>query len=175
MIVVAIKGVTHRRVDRKAGVADGTTSFYFRTSAALFQAVAQRIADLDLADLEAATNPGDGGAASGLAALVIRSASGQRLARSKARYELAMPATRDTDLAASFFQNQQRFVEIHREVVVRLLPEDTDASVIDERAFLLMMFISGLMIATVRGERAVESAEHLERLITSIVAQSANE
>ncbi|WP_454232348.1 TetR/AcrR family transcriptional regulator [Mycolicibacterium fortuitum] len=52
-----IKGVTHLKVDRKAGVPDGTTSFYFRTSAALMRATANRIADLDLADLTAATGP----------------------------------------------------------------------------------------------------------------------
>src|SRR5690242_21673909 len=82
-----IKGVTHLKVDRKAGVPDGTTSFYFRTSSALIRAAANRIADLDLADLTAATGSGAHGDVRGLARLVIRSGTGARLIRSKARYE----------------------------------------------------------------------------------------
>ena len=43
-----IKGVSHLKVDRKASVPAGTTSFYFRTRAALLHAVAERVAELDL-------------------------------------------------------------------------------------------------------------------------------
>jgi DNA-binding transcriptional regulator YbjK len=39
-------GVTHRKVDRQAGVPDGTTSFYFRTRLALLRGVAERPAAL---------------------------------------------------------------------------------------------------------------------------------
>ena len=44
------KGLSHLKVDRKAGVPDGTTSFYFRTRSALLRAVAERLAELDLAN-----------------------------------------------------------------------------------------------------------------------------
>src|ERR1700752_2816108 len=57
------KGLSHLKVDRKAGVPDGTTSFYFRTRSALLRAVAERLAELDLATLQSvadsANNRGD--------------------------------------------------------------------------------------------------------------------
>ncbi|WP_084222976.1 TetR/AcrR family transcriptional regulator [Mycolicibacterium holsaticum] len=42
------KGLSHPRVDRQAGVPDGSASYYFRTRAALIHAVAERVAELDL-------------------------------------------------------------------------------------------------------------------------------
>jgi DNA-binding transcriptional regulator YbjK len=170
-----IKGVTHLKVDRSAGVPEGTTSFYFRTSAALIGAVAARIADLDLADLEYATRAvqrgGDDrrGAVQGLAKLVIQSGAGQRLIRSRARLELAIPASRDAALNEAFFHNQQSFFDLHREVVLTLAPKDIDPSLADEQAFILMTFISGLMLALARGDRTVNTAEHLETIITAMV------
>ncbi|BBX28539.1 TetR/AcrR family transcriptional regulator [Mycolicibacterium alvei] len=165
-----IKGVTHLKVDRRAGVADGTTSFYFRTSAALIQAAANRIADLDLADLTVATGSGSHGDARGLARLVIRSGSGARLVRSKARYELVMPASRDAGLAEAFSHNQQRFFDLHRSVVAGLCPADTDPELVDEKAYVLVTFISGLMLALARGDRTINSDEELHDIITAIVA-----
>jgi DNA-binding transcriptional regulator YbjK len=43
------RGLTHRAVDRAAGVAEGTTSFYFRTRSALLGAVVQHLASTDAA------------------------------------------------------------------------------------------------------------------------------
>ncbi|GAT06275.1 TetR/AcrR family transcriptional regulator [Mycolicibacterium fortuitum] len=165
-----IKGVTHLKVDRKAGVPDGTTSFYFRTSAALMRATANRIADLDLADLTAATGSGAHGDVRGLARLVIRSGTGARLVRSKARYELVMPSSRDANLAEAFSRNQERFLELHRSVVAGLCPADTDPALIDEKAYVLLTFISGLMLALARGDRTISSDEQLYGIITAIVA-----
>lgn len=165
-----IKGVTHLKVDRKAGVPDGTTSFYFRTSAALMRATANRIADLDLADLTAATGSGAHGDVRGLARLVIRSGTGARLVRSKARYELVMPSSRDANLAEAFSRNQERFLELHRSVVAGLCPADTDPALIDEKAYVLLTFISGLMLALARGDRTIRSDEQLYGIITAIVA-----
>ncbi len=45
------KGLSHLKVDGRAGVPDGTTSFYFRTRSALLHAVAERMVELDLAAL----------------------------------------------------------------------------------------------------------------------------
>ena len=45
------KGLSHPKVDRYADAPNGSTSFYFRTRSALLQAAAQRLAELDLADL----------------------------------------------------------------------------------------------------------------------------
>lgn len=50
------RGVTHLRIDRRAGVADGTMSFYFQTRSALLHGVTSRVAELDVADFTAALN-----------------------------------------------------------------------------------------------------------------------
>ncbi|MBQ1050056.1 TetR family transcriptional regulator [Micromonospora sp. C51] len=46
-----MRGLTHRAVDARAGMPAGTTSAYLRTRQALIEAVVQRLADLDRADL----------------------------------------------------------------------------------------------------------------------------
>ena len=46
-----MRGLTHRAVDVRAGMPAGTTSAYLRTRQALVEAVVQRLADLDRADL----------------------------------------------------------------------------------------------------------------------------
>ncbi|PZG08908.1 TetR family transcriptional regulator [Micromonospora craterilacus] len=46
-----MRGLTHRAVEARAGMPPGTTSAYLRTRQALIEAVVQRLADLDRADL----------------------------------------------------------------------------------------------------------------------------
>ncbi|HUB56047.1 MAG TPA: TetR family transcriptional regulator [Mycobacterium sp.] len=55
----AARGLTHLRVDRRAGVADGSTSFYFHTRADLLRAVTDRVVSQDVADFEAAMDAVD--------------------------------------------------------------------------------------------------------------------
>ena len=98
----------------------------------------------------------------------MHTASGERLVRSKARHELAMPSSRDERLGEAFSRHQQQFVELHRDIVVRLSPARTPATAIDERAFILMMFISGLLIAIARGDHTIRSAAQLEAIIVSL-------
>jgi DNA-binding transcriptional regulator YbjK len=49
-----MRGLTHRAVDRAAGLPDGTTSAYFRTRQALLTALVRRLVELDQAELQAA-------------------------------------------------------------------------------------------------------------------------
>jgi len=48
------RAVTHLRMDRRAGVADGTTSFYYQTRASLLRAATDRVVAQDIADFTAA-------------------------------------------------------------------------------------------------------------------------
>jgi len=50
------RGLTHQQVDRAAGVPDGTTSYYYRTRAALLQGVGTRVADVDTENLRSVTD-----------------------------------------------------------------------------------------------------------------------
>jgi DNA-binding transcriptional regulator YbjK len=44
------RGLTHLRVYRHAGFADGTTSFYYQTRSALLRGTIDRVIELDVAD-----------------------------------------------------------------------------------------------------------------------------
>lgn len=173
-----IKGLTHLKVDRKLSLPDGTTSFYFRSRAALVHAAAARVADLDLKELTAATQTqsvddvASQSEPSGLAILVARSATGALLARTKARYELMLEANRDPKLASAFNENLDRFASIIRHAVLRLQPAGArvDPALVDERCHVVMMYINGLMLATSVGDRYVQSAEQLDLILRALVA-----
>ena len=175
-----IKGVSHLKIDRKASLPEGTASFYFRTRAALLHAVAQRVAEQDLKVLAAATRApapaanGDSGISetSGLARLVARSATGPRRTRAKTRNELAMEATRDPALADVLRGYDERFFGLIREAVMRFWPEgsDPEARIVDEQAYAVMMFISGVLFSRTSGETRTRTAQQLDSLILGIVA-----
>jgi AcrR family transcriptional regulator len=44
------RGLTHLRVDRRAGFADGTMSFYYQSRSALLRGAIDRVIELDVAD-----------------------------------------------------------------------------------------------------------------------------
>jgi DNA-binding transcriptional regulator YbjK len=174
-----VKGVSHLKVDRKAGVPGGTTSFYFRTRSALLHAVAARVAELDLKELAAATKPspasngsGTQPGPSGLAVLVIRSATGARLTRTKARNELALQAGRDPVLEEALRHYRERFAHLIRQAVLRLQPHDRDPdpALVDEQAYVLMQFISGVMMSFASGDHTIRTAEQLDILMSGVVA-----
>jgi len=105
---LGMRGLTHRAVDGRAGVPQGTTSAYFRTRKALIEAVVRRIADLDRADLEANRIPGVAdappialddveAAAAGIAVVLDRWMSAARN-RTLARYACLLEATHHPQL-----------------------------------------------------------------------------
>jgi DNA-binding transcriptional regulator YbjK len=170
------KGLSHPKVDRYAEVPNGSTSFYFRTRSALLQATAQRLAELDLADLMSVATPSDGdgpvraGGASPLATMVMLSGEEPRLTRTKARFELLLQANRDPDLAEIFRHNSEIFTELHRqEILARSQPlNKPDAKVLDEQTAATMSFVSGLHMRFIAGDRSIESAEQLDLLLKGI-------
>ena len=170
------KGLSHPKVDRYADVPNGSTSFYFRTRSALLQAAAQRLAELDLADLMSVagrTEKDDtarAGGASALATMVMLSGEEPRLTRTKARFELLRQANRDPDLAEIFRQNSEIFTELHRqEILSRSHPKDTpDPKARAEQTAATMSFVSGLHMRFIAGDRSIESAEQLDLLLKGI-------
>ncbi|WP_319436310.1 TetR/AcrR family transcriptional regulator [Mycobacterium sp. RTGN5] len=169
-----VKGLSHLKVDRTAGLPDGTTSFYFRTRTALVNAAAARVAELDLKDLSSATAGSEQSEVSspawGLSNLVIRSASGARLMRTKARNELALQASRDGNLDEALSSYNEEFFALIRDVVIRLQPKgEPDPVLVDEQAYAVMTFISGVMLAFNRGDHRIRTAAELDVLICGIV------
>jgi DNA-binding transcriptional regulator YbjK len=101
-----MRGLTHRAVDAGAGLAVGSTSYYFRSRSALVTGCVERLLELDLqreiptvarAQLDVA------GVAGALAEVGVAMATGQRF-RTLARYELSLAAARDPDLRAAIIR-----------------------------------------------------------------------
>ncbi len=172
-----VKGLSHPKVDQRAGLPAGSTSFYFRTRASLLLATARRVCELDLADLSGALNTGNEqsfGAASDevspLAALIMLSTQEPRLSRTKARLELNLQANRDAALAEVFQENTRLFTEVQRDIVVRFQPgRDLDPAVVDEQTSATLNFVSGLFMQLVAGRLGFRDGEHLDRLLLGVI------
>jgi DNA-binding transcriptional regulator YbjK len=97
--------LTHRAVDAAASLPSGSTSYYFRSRAALVAGCVQRLLEWDLAedvpDVEAALRTAgpdvSGALAAVLTAVGVRMATTERW-RTLARYELSLAAVRDPAL-----------------------------------------------------------------------------
>nr|WP_264055881.1 TetR family transcriptional regulator [Mycobacterium nebraskense] len=172
-----VHGVSHPRVDDHAGVPAGTASFYFRTRKALLHAVAARLAELDVADFSRMAELADDPVAqftgtAGLARIVMYVNSEPWLTRAKARYELALLAGRDPELATTLDESTERLYTLARDVVTQWHPAESapDPAVVEDQAIATLAFINGIMMTFVAGQPAVDSAEHLDRLIQGIIA-----
>ncbi|MFF1609053.1 TetR/AcrR family transcriptional regulator [Amycolatopsis sp. NPDC058278] len=92
-----MRGLTHRAVDRAAGLPTGSTSYYARTRAALLELTIARIVVLDQAPLTG----GGGGLAEFVAGYAFDAITAGRT-RMLARYEFALEATRRPELRAVY-------------------------------------------------------------------------
>ncbi len=168
------KGLSHLKVDRRAGVPDGTTSFYFRTRSALLRAVAERLAELDLADLQSVADSSDGRgdspSPSRLSQVVIQAGSQPQLLRTRARYELTMQATRDPALAAILQRATDGFTKLHREILVQLMPRgaELEPAVVEDLSNVTLTFINGLLLRFAHGDRIIETPEQLDGILSAI-------
>jgi DNA-binding transcriptional regulator YbjK len=168
------KGLSHLKVDRKADVPDGTTSFYFRTRSALLRAVAERLAELDLESLQAiadsADEGGDNPSPSRLSQVVIQAGTEPQLSHTKARYELTAQASRDPDLAAILQQATDGFTKLHREILVHLMPHgaELESAVVEDLSNITLTFINGLLLRFAHGDRIIDSPEQLDAILAAI-------
>jgi DNA-binding transcriptional regulator YbjK len=92
-----MRGLTHRAVDRAAGLPAGSTSYYARTRSALLELAMDRMVELDQTEIE----PDAKNLADVLAATVHAAITAGR-ARMLARYEFALEATRRPELRAAY-------------------------------------------------------------------------
>ncbi|MBF6090460.1 TetR/AcrR family transcriptional regulator [Nocardia cyriacigeorgica] len=119
--------VTHRAIDAAAGVPIGTTSNYFPTRAALYEAIARRILDQQL-EAEADTADGEATAEGVADYLAAAGDAGAGPARNRylARFELSLEASRNADLAA--VMRELRAVTVRRRAarIRAVYPEATE-------------------------------------------------
>ena len=98
-----MRGLTHRAVDIAAGLPAGSTSYYFRSRAALVTGCVERLLELDMAIEVPAVRDAPRSVpelATALARVGVGMAVVQR-DRTLARYELSLAASRDPDLRAA--------------------------------------------------------------------------
>jgi DNA-binding transcriptional regulator YbjK len=166
------RGLSHQRVDRCAGVPDGTTSYYYRTRAALLRGVAERVAEVDTENLQSVIDePAGSDPLTRLAQLVMLQADGPGLSLNKARHELMLIATRDpelTEIQQSFSKHIRTSV---RDAVVHLQADGTadDAVLTAAQTLAVTTFISGVFTRFVVDDHSISSAKQLERLLRAIV------
>jgi len=169
------RGLTHLRVDRHAGFADGTTSFYYQTRAALLRGAMERVIELDIADFNSALNAtGDGevdSLLSTLAAQAMRTAVEPERSRARARFELMMIASRDPDLGVVFDGLMDQFVAISEAAVAQAQPVGTppDQELIKEQAFAVVTFLGGFLFRLAYGLTDIDNAKSLEQYLHSVI------
>lgn len=149
------RGLTHRAVDRALDLADGSTSFYFRTRAALLLAAAERLVALDLIDINGMSQD-----RSGTASLVALWVSPQRKSRSLARLELLLSAARNPELK---FMQETRAKFIDR---VSRAANSRGAAEARVTGFALIALVDGLTLQGLLSGKLTrtEVAQILQRL-----------
>jgi DNA-binding transcriptional regulator YbjK len=139
-----LRGFTHRAVDRTAGLAEGSTSYYFRTREALLFAALARMAELDTLDVGDVPELGgtvDLDTLADLVAAVVRRWLTDGRERALARFELTLESTRRPALRARMMSYGATF---------RLMAEQTiaaaGASEPQRRARTLVAHLDGLLL-----------------------------
>jgi DNA-binding transcriptional regulator YbjK len=166
------RGLTHRAVDRAAGVAEGSTSYYFRTRDSLLRAVVERLAALDTATFPDPTRPGRPGLVDDLSKLIEQVTTTGRL-RLLARYELTLESTRRPELAQVLRTNG---AAVRRALADRLLAAEL-AQVTDpeQTAGELLALLDGILLNRVTGVGApqLDSDDLRERVDRLLAAAGA--
>ncbi|MEU8975136.1 TetR family transcriptional regulator [Streptomyces monashensis] len=115
-----MRGLTHRAVDKTAEVPAGSCSYYFRTRQQLLQAAVERLAELDITEIDerpALTGPASIAEVAEATAGLIEHWTTTGRERMLARYELALEAPRRPELRTALHLAGSR----HRAVAEKML------------------------------------------------------
>ncbi|QXE37970.1 TetR/AcrR family transcriptional regulator [Streptomyces sp. GMY02] len=164
-----MRGLTHRAVDERAGLPQGSTSNHARTRQALLEAAVRRLAEREAQVLAPDEMPGAAGGPSGRSAPVgpadaLALALHRYLTRHPellvCRYELALEATRRPELRAYYDAAGRQF----REPLVAMMRAAGSAEP-ERHALSLVAWCEGLMFSCAVGSYhdAVPSLDTLRR------------
>jgi DNA-binding transcriptional regulator YbjK len=160
------RGLTHRAVDRTAGVPEGSTSYYFRTRLELLRAIVRRMSDLDTASLPAPAQAGGEEFAEAFTATVLGLLTDGR-DRQLARYELTLEATRRPELRQALLANT---APIHGRLTEQLAVLGVAEPGV--RAHDLLALLEGLLFSQLTaadGARSPQSMDTVRRLVRRIL------
>ncbi|WP_406388433.1 TetR/AcrR family transcriptional regulator [Streptomyces sp. NBC_00887] len=155
-----MRGLTHRAVDERAGLPQGSTSNHARTRQALLEAAVRRLAEREAQVLAPGELPADGApgsAAAALARALHRCLTGHPELL-VCRYELALEATRRPELRAFYDAAGRQF----REPLVALMTAAGSAEP-ERHALSLVAWAEGMMFACAAGSyhRSVPTEDEL--------------
>lgn len=148
-----VRGLTHRAVDRQLALPDGSTSYYFRTRAALMSCAADRLVALDMADVGAV-----GDTIPDVAQLLVYWMAPAQRVRLLARFQLFVEATRDPEIRALLSEPRQAFVAHATRSMRKAGAADPKLA-----AVVLVAIMEGLLLNELIGEHV--SAERLKRVL----------
>jgi DNA-binding transcriptional regulator YbjK len=140
-----MRGLTHRAVDRAAGLPEGSASYYFRNRQALLQAVVERLAELDAAEVPVfPTKSLDALVEATAEVLEIWATTGRH--RQLARYELALESTRRPELRIALVASGDAIRAVAAERLAALGVGDSR-----RRAADFVAFVDGLLFDAIAG------------------------
>ena len=153
-----MRGLTHRAVDVRAGLPQGSTSVCFRTRKALIEAVVRRLAELEQAEVDRGGSDRDAAAPRGsnqldqlaeqLAGVVDRLLSVGR-SRTLARYACLLEATHHPELR-DILAHRVRFRDQAGDLLARAGGPNAQ-----RRGPLLVAFVNGLVFDRLLGAGAL--------------------
>lgn len=167
-----LRGLTHRAVDRRAGLPEGSCSAYWRTRAALQAALTEHVAGALLADVDELCVrlrddcEGDQESVAATLSLFLRWLDQRELL--VARLELSMAATRDPDLAALLADHRVRLITL-----VEGIMATAGKGHVRDRAETLVASYDGVLLAAMlhpAAERPAFLARSLELLGEQLTA-----
>jgi DNA-binding transcriptional regulator YbjK len=165
------RGLTHQQVDRTAGMPDGTTSYYYRTRAALMKGIAKRVAEIDIANLDSLTeSAGSTDSPFGrLAELVVMQSKGLGLYLNKARLELLLAATRDPELGEVSAEFVTQLVAMTHNAILALRPDGGRPELLDAQSTAVMTVVGGAFVRFAVGDRTLADPDYVDRLLHAVV------
>jgi DNA-binding transcriptional regulator YbjK len=145
-----MRGLTHRAVDSAAGIAPGSTSYYFRTRSALVAGCVDRLVEID----RRLGTPDVAPDAAGFLDLVVMIGdvmAGRERTRTLARYELSVAAMHDDELRALLVEGGTAVARMAADLLAELGATDPEGAA----SQVLAAFDGVLFAALVRGEERV--------------------
>ena len=159
------RGLTHRAVDTAAGVPAGSTSYYFRTRAALLSACLDDLVAQDHDELDVmyplVTSADPDAMSSALADLLVSWLTTGR-ERHTARYELFMEAIRRPDLSAVLHRGGMGIRARVADVLAGLGADDAEA-----RAHWLVAALDGVVFDRLAGANAAAPVDRADLLVVA--------
>lgn len=165
-----LRGLTHRAVDREAGLSEGSCSAYYRTRQALQLGLAEHVAGTLTEDVVALAAelqdcaPHDELKTELTSQLILRWVRERHLLL--ARLELGLASARDPELAALMAEWRHRLVGVVASIIEARGHEEAE-----ERAEVLVAALDGVLLAALvrpaRGRRAYVTGA-LQRLMAGL-------